>query len=49
MKQNKSKQEMKAEGRQILRAMENYQPLHNNRGEAEAQTQINHHTTTKEA
>jgi len=44
---NKSKQQMKAEGRQILRAMENYTPLHTTRGEAQAQTQINHHTKTE--
>jgi len=37
----KSEADMRAEGRKISRAIDNYTPIHQTRGEAEAQTKLN--------
>lgn len=39
-----SEEQMRAEGRQIIRAMDNYEPLHTSRKESEAQSTIDKHT-----
>jgi len=37
----KSEKRMRAEGRKISRAIDNYTPIHQSRAEAEAQTKLN--------